>query len=494
MIESGQTEQGRMPETVTGNIATALPPETLQDLLIRAQGADRLKIALDLLSTTLAQPRFAAAASAFVTELATRLVCDRVSYGVVRGRRVTVRALSHSAHFTNKSSLFRHIQAAMEEALDQRASVVIPEPPADSPRVSLAHEALAHQFGAGAICSVPLVDAGCVVGVLTLERAADQPFDRSTIDLCESAGALIGPVLEVKRRDDRWLPRKAWDSFLHTLGLLIGPRHMAWKLGTVLLVALAAFLLFAMGDYRVSAKGMLEGAVQQAAVAPYQGYIETAPVRAGDVVRQGQVLLTLQDHDLKLERLKALAQREQFIRERRQALAEREAAKAEILAAQIEQADAQAMLAADKLTRTQIVAPFHGIVVSGDWSQKIGAPIEEGEVLFEIAPLDDYRIVLHVDEHDIAYVREQQHGRLLLTPLPDESFPFQVVKITPVSMAEEGQNMFRVEARLTQPPSERLRPAMEGVGKIDIDRRTWLWIWTHRAVDWVRLKLWAWLP
>ena len=280
MIESGRTEQGRMPETVTGNIATALSPDTLQELLIRAQGADRLKVALDLLSTTLAQPCFAAAASAFVTELAVRLVCDRVSYGTVQGRRVTVRALSHSAHFTNKSSLFRHIQAAMEEALDQRASVITPPLPGEAPRVSLAHEALARQFGAGAICSVPLVDAGRVAGVLTLERAADQPFDKHTIDLCESAGALIGPVLEVKRRDDRWLARKAWDSFLHSLGLVIGPRHMAWKLGTVLLVALAAFLLLGVGDYRVSAKGMLEGTVQQAAVAPYQGYIETAPARA----------------------------------------------------------------------------------------------------------------------------------------------------------------------------------------------------------------------
>jgi multidrug resistance efflux pump len=494
MIESRPTEQEHRRQIRASGGAAALSIDSLQELVKRAQGADHLKVALDLLSTTLVQSRFASAASAFVTELATRLGCDRVSYGVVRGRRITVRAVSHSAHFTNKSSLFRHIQAAMEEALDQRASVVIPPLPAHPLRVSLAHEALGRQFGAGAICSIPLVDAGHVVGVLTLERGADQPLDRSTIDLCESAGALIGPVLEVKRRDDRWLPRKAWDSFLHTLGVLIGPRQMAWKLGTAFIVASAAFLLLAVGDHRVSAKAMLEGAVQQAAVAPYQGYIEAAPTRAGDVVRQGQVLLTLQNHDLKLERLKAVAQREQFIRERRQALADREAAKAEILAAQIEQADAQAMLATDKLTRTQIAAPFPGIVVSGDWSQKIGAPVDEGEVLFEVAPLDDYRIALHVDEHDIAYVREQQQGSLLLTPLPDESFPFQVVRITPVSTAEEGQNVFRVEARFTQPPSDRLRPAMEGVGKIDIDRRTWLWIWTHHAVDWVTLKLWAWLP
>lgn len=35
---------------------------------------------------------------------------------------------------------------------------------------------------------------------------------------------------------------------------------------------------------------------------------------------------------------------------------------------------------------------------------------------------------------------------------------------------------------------------MEGVGKITIDRRPLAWIWTHDAMEWVRLKLWAWLP
>jgi hypothetical protein len=35
---------------------------------------------------------------------------------------------------------------------------------------------------------------------------------------------------------------------------------------------------------------------------------------------------------------------------------------------------------------------------------------------------------------------------------------------------------------------------MEGVGKIEIDRRRLVWIWTHSIVDWLRLALWRWLP
>ena len=42
--------------------------------------------------------------------------------------------------------------------------------------------------------------------------------------------------------------------------------------------------------------------------------------------------------------------------------------------------------------------------------------------------------------------------------------------------------------------SKKLRPGMEGVGKISIDRRKLIWVWTHKAVDWLRLQIWKWKP
>jgi hypothetical protein len=31
---------------------------------------------------------------------------------------------------------------------------------------------------------------------------------------------------------------------------------------------------------------------------------------------------------------------------------------------------------------------------------------------------------------------------------------------------------------------------MQGVAKIDADRRSYLWIWTRRLSNWVRMQLW----
>jgi multidrug efflux pump subunit AcrA (membrane-fusion protein) len=123
----------------------------------------------------------------------------------------------------------------------------------------------------------------------------------------------------------------------------------------------------------------------------------------------------------------------------------------------------------------------------------LGTPVEQGKVLFQIAPLSAYRVILEVDERDIAQVRLGQAGELALSGIPGERLRFAVKSITPVSTAQEGRNYFRVEAQLAD-ASARLRPGMEGVGKIGVGRRKLIWIWTHPLTDWLRLWAWRWLP
>ena len=94
---------------------------------------------------------------------------------------------------------------------------------------------------------------------------------------------------------------------------------------------------------------------------------------------------------------------------------------------------------------------------------------------------------------DIGAIREGQTGQLILTAMPQNRLPFTVVKITPVSRPEEGRNYFSVEGRLDE-ASDRLRPGMEGLGKILVDQRRLIWIWTHDLIDWARLKFWTWSP
>src|SRR5262249_48799043 len=66
-------------------------------------------------------------------------------------------------------------------------------------------------------------------------------------------------------------------------------------------------------------------------------------------------------------------------------------------------------------------------------------------------------------------------------------------KITPVTVAEEGRNSFRIEARLAE-LGPQLRPGMEGVAKIETGQRSLVWIWTRAVVEWLRLVAWEYLP
>jgi RND family efflux transporter MFP subunit len=456
--------------------------------------SDRLSTVLETIATGVHHQRFQEAVTAVATELASRLRCERVCIGFLRGQHTEVRGVSHSATFGKKANLIRAIEAAMDEAVDQQATVVYPAPAQGPLQVTRAHAQLHEQHGKAEICTVPFADGDRLLGAMTLEMPSGEPLDAKTLRLCEHAASLLGPILDIKRKDDRWLLGKAVDSYKTQLNQLLGPRNAGLKLGWGAAAALAVFFVFVNGDYRVTADARLEGTVQRVVAAPLAGYVARAEVRAGDTVTAGQVMAALDDRDLKLERLKWASQRSQRQREQSEALAERDRAQAGILAAQIEQADAQIALLDEQLARVAITAPFDGIVVAGDLSQSLGAPVERGDILFEVAPLDSYRVILEVDERDIGGVARDQTGSLALTGMPEDVLELRVDKITPISTAEEGRNYFRVEASLLGEPPAVLRPGMEGVGKVDAGRRKVIWIWTHKISYWIRMFVWSWWP
>jgi len=458
-----------------------------------AAGSDRLGMVLELISTAVEQERFQAAATAVVTELATRLKLERVSLGFIHGKHIKVKALSHSARFEGRQSLLRQIGAAMDEALDQESTIVYPAVTKTGLDVSRAHAEIARLHGARSVCTVPLSMDQEIYGAITFERPGHEPLEPEIVKLCEQASALLGPILEVKRRDDRWLLTKGLDSLSKQATRVFGKGHLVLKTVVALLACLIAFLSIANGQHRVAATAVLEGTVERVAVAPEDGYVATAEVRPGDVVKKGQELATLDSKDLELEHVKWTSQREQLAKEYREALAKFERAQVSILRARIEQSDAQIALLNEQLARTQILAPFDGVIVSGDLTRTLGSPVERGQVLYKIAPLNDYRVVLEVDERDFSDVALGQSGYLALAAAPNERLEIIVNKVTPVSTAEDGSNFFKVEASLAD-PLEHLRPGMQGVGKVEVGERKLIWIWTHRIVDWLRLWVWAWWP
>jgi RND family efflux transporter MFP subunit len=467
------------------------------EALKSAAANERLQKVLDLIASVVEHENFQAAAMALVTRLATSLGCDRVSIGFLKKDQVRIEALSHSAQFGKQMNLIRAIGNAMDESLEQAALLLYPPSEEKHNTVLRDHAELARQHNSDTILTIPFLDEeGEGYGALTLERTSSSEkdaFDKATIDLCDTAASFIGPILNEKRLNDRLLVGKIKTSFQDQVGKVLGPEHLTAKLVVIGVLFLILFFAFAKGDYRVTAKTTLEGAVQRAVTAPFEGYLDEADIKAGALVEEGQIMARLDDRDLNLERSKWASQLAQHQLENRKAMAEDDTATASIMQQQVLQDEAQLRLLDEQLARTKITAPFSGLVVSGDLSQSLGTPLEKGQVLFEIAPLDSYRVVVQVDETEIAAVLAGQQGELILSAMPGTPLPFRVKTITPVTLAEEGRSYFKVEATLDE-QSPRLRPGMEGYGKIFIDRRRLIWIWTHDLITWLRLKMWSLLP
>ena len=466
----------------------------LQFSLQQEAGADSdlpAKVLL-IIAAALEHSRFQAATTACATELVSSLQCERVCIGFLQQKAMILQAVSNSANFDGHTNLARALELVMAEALEQQTTLSYPTENGGDGQILSAATQLCRQHRTGSVCTVPLSCEGTLVGAISFERLTDRPYEAESIKHFEVVAALLGPILELKRQQERHPLLQLWDSGRGFMHKLLGPSHTTLKLGTGLLTAVVIALSLLNGDYRASGNAVLEGSVQRVIVAPMDGFIKTATVRPGDVVSGGQVLGSLDDQDLRLERLRWSGKRAQLRKEHREALGQHDRTQIGIFSAQIEQADAQLLLLNEQLARTKLVAPFDGVVVSGDLFQELGAPVERGRVLFTVAPLNSYRVVVQIDEREVFELAEGQTGQLVLSALPNQLMAVTVEKITPVSTAQDGRNYFRVEASL-EGDTAHLRPGMQGVAKIDIEQRKLIWIWTHSLVDWLRMWTWSWL-
>ncbi|MFL6716063.1 MAG: HlyD family efflux transporter periplasmic adaptor subunit [Burkholderiaceae bacterium] len=442
---------------------------------------------IEMQSSMLSHASFEAAAADFATRLAVMFRASRVSIGVLNRGASRVMAVSHGVTVDFRQELMALIAAAMDEAIDQAASIVYPDV-GTQPRIVIAHAALMRRHGGSAV-SVPLVEDGRMVGAVTLERHGQEHFIADDLAGCLQVLQTLSPVLLLKRSSERSLAA-------HAAGALAGARRSLWAASPArnLVVALAAVSLLAAVTvplpYRINAPVRLEGAVQLALTAPDDGYIQQVAVRPGDPVKAGQTLAQLAQQDLQLERSKAESELAQYESSYGVALAQADRSMLVSYQAKASGARSRIDLISRQIERSQIVAPFDGVVISGDLSQSLGAPVQKGNPLLVVAPHDSYRLIVEVDERDIADLSAGAAGRMRLTALPDQSLSFAVERIAPVAVSRDGRHFFEAEGRLDSGAAA-IRPGLEGIARIDAPARSLASMLGHRVHAWLRLSLWS---
>jgi multidrug efflux pump subunit AcrA (membrane-fusion protein) len=330
--------------------------------------------------------------------------------------------------------------------------------------------------------------AGEVVGALCVERH-DRAIGADELSSLEHLACLAAPVLNLMRLNQRGWVERCGDTAREAWARHAKPGLRRVFVGAALAAA-AAFALWPI-DWRVGGHARLEGAVQRVLVAPADGFLRQVHARPGQMVKAGQVLVELADQDLLLEQQRwqsALAQHDNAY-----AAANAHADRAQQVIHQSRAAEAQAQLdlVQLRLDRGRIDAPFDAVVVQGDLSQQLGAPLSQGAELMTLAPQGQFRVIVEIDERDIAAVAVGQAGTLALSALPWDTQPIRVTRITPMATALEGRNVFEVEAEL-KAPGAALRPGLQGSAHIVVGQRSGLASLSQRLVEGLRLALWEW--
>lgn len=445
-----------------------------------------------ILEGALEQPSYDDSVAFMLALLPTKVGCTRIAIGHLQKNQIQIEAISDVSSLDTRSSRVTCIRDAMQEAHDIGQTVVWVnnhENTTGAPK----HSQLANVGNLEAVCTVPLNVRSTRGSVFCFEFVRPVDSAQKTIEGCDEAASILNPALELQYEHKRNWWRRQYSLLHHGLSSLIDPKSRSKNAVVACFCLLTCFFLLSQAEYQVKAEAVLEGAIQRAVVAPFDGFISKASYQASHTVSKGDILAQLDDRELKGQLRKLASEGAEYEKQHNHALASLDHVEAKIIEAKYQQLNAEQSMLAEQLERTRLRAPLDGVIISGDWSRKLGVPVNKGDLLFQVAPLDQYRVNLLVSDKDISQLEIGQTGKLVLTSLPKERLSFRVSSISTVSEGESGQPVFRVDGSLADTIGN-YRPGMQGVARVSVGERRRLWIWTHKLTDWLTLRFWQLRP
>jgi len=420
-----------------------------------------------------------------------RLQCTRVSFGLCNRSGTRVAAISQQADVNIRTSETDLLAAVMQEVREKDELVVTTSLNIGKGALQ-AHRLLIAGKLDSQIVSIPVCHQGNCNAVLCIERESSINMSRLTLQLISNITEAMAPLIETRSLSERSLLAHAKDTIRHTLRWGIEPRQMKAKFGVVALVSLLLASVVVQIPHKIQATAQLVPLERRVIAAPRDGYIKSVTKDAGDIVKSGDILVVLDTGELEVEQSRWKNELATVSTESRAAMAASDRRKMAMLNTSTQKVSAQLDLVTSHLARSTVRAPVSGVIVSGDLSQMTGAPVERGQTLMELAPPEGYEVHLMVDETDITSIDVGHSGQLSLRALPGDPIHFSVTAIHPISVAENGANLFRIEANL-QTAGVQLLPGQTGTGKVLVGEASILWIATHKFTNWFRHKFWEWL-
>ncbi len=318
---------------------------------------------------------------------------------------------------------------------------------------------------------------GSVLLAIDSERLRSEPF----VEYLRKMTGMVAAHLDVVLRANRSLKEQAWSSFRKL-------KNKSWARKALVAVGLVGLLLCVPMPYRVACECEVQPVMRRYISAPYSGILESTQHQAGDVVDQGEVLATMDGRQLRIELSGLLAQLDGAKKQSDSALAKSDYAASQIAKTEMASLGAQIELLKEQLVNLEIRSPIGGIIVSGDLKKAEGAPLEQGQTLFEVGPLNEMYAEIAIPESEIQYVARDMPVKIKLNSFPFKSWTGTIERIHPGTELVNDETVFI--ARVKLPNAEQLlRPGLNGSAKIKSAWSPLGWNLFHNSWESVRCYL-----
>ncbi|MEZ6059049.1 MAG: efflux RND transporter periplasmic adaptor subunit [Planctomycetaceae bacterium] len=419
---------------------------------------------------------------------------DRLSAPVQSPSSVVcrVQAISGQPSIDPTSEICRLSEAVLQESVARSAASAWPPGGTGNRHALLAHRQFVDHHRLAAVVGTPLRDGEnrCVGAVFAAfgnreqsacvqdsvaNSPAERPDDVSRASrFLAAAEPMLATTLSLMMRSNESPLRVAAN------GLRTAFCNGRLRTASVIAGIVLTILLLPM-QYNVQCESELQPAERRYVAAPFDGPLEECFVQPGDYVESDQLLARMDGREIHWELAGLKADLGRATNERNSKLADHEFGDAEIARHEVRRLQNRSELLVHRDNNLEVRSPVSGIVISGDHKDAEGVPLETGQSLFEIAPLDRMIIEVAVPEDDVRWVREGQPVSLFLNAMPSADIAATICRIHPRAELRDNENVFVAEAEIDNSQLQ-LKPGMRGRAKIAAGRYPLGWNLFHKPV------------
>ncbi|QDT13088.1 efflux RND transporter periplasmic adaptor subunit [Planctomycetes bacterium K23_9] len=416
-----------------------------------------------------------------VVDLKEHWKCDQVFIGLCGDRsNCKMVAASDVAIIDGNAESTMLMKNVLDECLGREAWGAWPPLPGAEPHQLLAHKQLARRDSL--VISTPLTTGdGKAVGALAMVGRREMATIPNLQHFVSAVGEPLGTTLETVRQKQRGRINRA-------LRTITSNKHRLKFAAAVCGVVGLAAVLCMPWTYTITCQSLIEPVERRFCVAPHDGLLQNTLAEPGEVVDQGQLLARMDGREILWELAGVSAEKSRAAKKRDTHLAKHETPEALMADLDRQRLENQESLLEFRESHLEMSSPINGIVLSGSLDRRENFPVSKGQVLYEIAPLDNLRIEVAIPADEIMHVEVGDQVSVYFDGFGTSAVDGVIDRLRPRAEIRGAENVFIAEVTVANDKLG-LRPGMEGRAKVKTDSRSVAWIAFHRAIEQTRAAL-----